>query len=140
MKNGITVAVCLDKEGGMIFNNRRQSKDRVMLAELLDSFPDRKILISPFSEKLFLKYPDRVLVVPSPLDAAKDGDICFIENLPLGKYADKISRLVIYHWNRLYPWDMKIDIDPAEIGLGRILRTDFVGSSHDKITKEIYER
>ena len=139
MKSGVTVVVTVDDEYGMIYNNRRQSKDRVMLAEFLGSFPEKTILISEFSEKLFSNYPDRVKVIPSPLDTAKDGDVCFIERPPLAPYKEKISRLIIYHWNRLYPAEEYLDVNPSSLGLNLVSSQDFVGSSHDKITKEIYE-
>ena len=66
MKSGITVVVCVDDRMGMTFNKRRQSKDRIMLDELIRSFPDKKILISDFSQKLFADYPNSVFVLPSP--------------------------------------------------------------------------
>ena len=44
MKN-ITVALCIDERGGMIFNKRRVSRDRVLIAELVGSV-EGKIYIS----------------------------------------------------------------------------------------------
>ena len=139
MKNGFTAVVCIDDRGGMTFNKRRQSKDRVMLAELISSFPDKKILINDFSAKLFADYPESVLLLPSPLDAAEDGDVCFIENLPLAPVKSKIARMIIYKWNRHYPQSTALDVNPEALGLSLVSSTDFVGSSHEKITKEIYE-
>ena len=51
-----------------------------------------------------------------------------------------ISRLIIYNWNRRYPFDRQLDISPAKMGFKLVSVTEFEGSSHEKITKEIYER
>lgn len=110
-----------------------------MLAELISSFPDKKILINDFSAKLFADYPESVLLLPSPLDAAGEGDVCFIENLPLAPVKSKIARMIIYKWNRHYPQSTALDVNPEALGLSLVSSTDFVGSSHEKITKEIYE-
>ena len=129
---GITVAVCLDDRGGMMLFGRRQSRDRVLIGELCES-ADVTIYTNRFSEMLFAGHEDRIAVSDNPLDECPDGGIAFIENLPLLPHIDRISRLISYKWNRLYPSDVKIDIDLSAFGV--IGRKDFVGSSHDKITK-----
>lgn len=129
---GITVAVCLDDEGGMTFFGRRQSRDRVLIDELCDS-TDGPIYIGEFSKMLFKDHADKVCVSDNPLDDCPDGGFAFIENLPLLPYVDRISRLIIYKWNRLYPYDVKIDLNLGSFAV--LSHEDFVGSSHDKITK-----
>ena len=47
----MTLYVCLDDRDGMLFNNRRQSRDRAVLEDIRASVPD-VVTISPFSEKL----------------------------------------------------------------------------------------
>ena len=138
MKNKICVAVCVDEFGGMLFNGRRQSRDRVLISDLLDFAGDKKIIINDFSLSLFKDYLDRIILSPSPLNEAGENAVCFIENLPLADYKDKIETLVIYRWNREYPSDKKLDVSPEALGLKLISSSDFVGSSHKKITKEIY--
>ena len=134
----ITVAVCLDGEDGMMFNNRRQSRDRVMIAELVNS-TDSKIHIHPYSAKLFAQY-ESIAISDSPLDTAGDGEVVFIEQLPIKEHLDAISRIIIYRWNRLYPADLYFDIDLEASGFKLICKTEFEGSSHEKITKGIYEK
>ena len=129
----VTVAVCLDDEMGMMFNSRRQSRDRVLIEELLSSSKER-IYIHPYSRLLFPD-SDRITVTEDPLGECEDG-ICFIENLPILPYKDKIRKLIIYKWNRLYPADKYFDLSLE--GKRRISKTEFKGSSHERITKEIY--
>ncbi|MBQ7363761.1 MAG: ribonuclease Z [Clostridia bacterium] len=134
----ITVAVCLDDEGGMMFNNRRQSRDRVLIAELLSSTEGR-IVIHPYSAMLFGD-SERVFISENPLEDAAEGDICFIEQLPIAPLLSYVGRFIIYRWNRLYPRDKSFDVDVASAGFSLLSETEFVGSSHEKITKGIYER
>ena len=43
------VIVCLDDKGGMTFNNRRQSRDRVLIADVVKMADGSKIFISQYS-------------------------------------------------------------------------------------------
>ena len=131
---GITVAVCVDDEMGMMFNSRRQSRDRVLIEELISSTKG-KIYIHPYSKTLFGD-SERVVISDDPLTECEEGGVVFVENLPILPHKAKIERLVIYRWNRAYPADVYLDI-PLE-GFRMISKSKFVGSSHDKITKEIY--
>ena len=136
MKN-ITAAVCIDDKGGMLFNKRRQSRDRVLIDDLCKSA--ERVIALPFSAILF-EGRDNALICDEPLSAATDGDVIFIENLPVSSIASEVKKIVIYKWNRVYPADMKIDFSPTENGFKLIESYEFEGSSHEKITKEIYER
>ena len=45
--------VCLDERKGMMFNNRRQSRDRVLIDNMIKMVGDDKLYIAPYSESLF---------------------------------------------------------------------------------------
>ena len=47
------VIVCLDERRGMMFNNRRQSRDSVLIEDVVKDLCGEKLFISPYSEKLF---------------------------------------------------------------------------------------
>lgn len=128
----ITVAICLDDNGGMMFNSRRQSRDRVLIGELCESVKG-KIYIHDYSRLLFDAYSEKVIISDNPLSECSDGDVCFIENLRLAPYAEEIDEIILYKWNRLYPSDMKFDLSFNDYRV--IQKKEFVGSSHDKITK-----
>jgi len=134
----ITVAVCIDEEGGMMFNNRRPTRDRVLISELLTSTEGR-IVIHPYSQTLF-RDSERVVVSDDPMETAEDGDICFIEQLPIKPQLSYVSRFIVYNWNTLYPKDKSFDVDLRGSGFSLVSESEFEGSSHERITKGIYER
>lgn len=133
----MTLIVCLDDACGMTFNKRRQSRDAVVTADIITS-ASGKLVISPFSAKLFAGADVRIL--ENPLGECESDDCCFIEMGSARGYLDRIDEIIIYKWNRLYPSDTKFDLEPAKCGFSLAATSEFVGSSHDKITKEIYKK
>ncbi len=127
------IALCVDNNGGMLFNNRRQSRDRILIEDLLNT-AQGKVRISPFSADLFDE--SKVICSDDFLEIADENDVCFVEDCELSCFNDKISQVILYCWNRDYPSDFSTDIDLDKFKLKSSV--EFVGSSHDKITKEIY--
>lgn len=136
----MTAVVCVENRGGMLFYGRRVSRDRVLIDNLLELAGDAPVRLAPFSAGLFTKARERVLISGDFLDAAGEGEVCFVEDAALGPYMDKVERLVIYRWNRDYPSDMSFDVQPEEYGLRLADSRDFAGSSHENITREVYVR
>ncbi len=136
MRN-ITVAITVDDRMGLAFNKRRQSRDKKLIDDLC-SKTDKDIYISSYSAILFDEHKDRIKIVEDPLSECPDGGFCFVEMTELGIHIDSISELIIYHWNRLYPSDKKLDINIESTEFKLIKCYDFTGNSHDKITKFIY--
>ncbi|MBR5139416.1 MAG: ribonuclease Z [Clostridia bacterium] len=136
----MTVILCIDDRGGMLFMKRRLSRDRELTADIEKSVGDGILYISDFSESLFSDSNVSVMCVSNPLDSAGEGDFAFIENLKLENSLSKIKRIIIYKWNRKYPFDFSLDIVPTDHGFYLKESEDFKGYSHDKITKEIYEK
>jgi hypothetical protein len=136
----MTAIVCIEDRGGMLFMKRRLSKDRILTENITQTVGDGILYISDFSEALFVDSDISVMSVSNPLKSADKGDFAFVENLGLKDSVKKIKRLIIYKWNRKYPFDFSLDIEPSKCGFKLIESVDFKGSSHDKITKEIYEK
>lgn len=136
----MTIAVCVDNRGGMLFNGRRLSRDRELVADLLALAGDAPVRAAPFSAALFNGARKRVDVGDDFLDAAGAGDVCFVENVAAAPYMDRVERFVIYRWNRDYPSDTRLDVQPEEYGLNLAESRDFAGSSHKIITREVYVR
>ena len=134
----MTVFVCIDDRGGMLFNKRRQSRDSRVIEDVIRTADDGVLYISDFSEILFEESNASVISVPEPLESAGDGSFVFIENKHLGDYLDRIDRLIIYKWNRKYPSDFSLDVDPVAAGFKKKSTREFKGTSHDKITREDY--
>ena len=129
------VIICLDDNGGMLFNNRRQSRDKEVLKDIINNLNGNKLYISEFSQKLFGDYTDCVMVDEDFLADSCESRICFVENKSL-KNLSAISELIVYKWNRVYPADFKCDVDFSVYEL--VESIDFKGFSHEKITKEAY--
>ncbi len=128
--------ICIDDNNGMLFNNRRQSRDKILTEDLIKSAKGTRILINEFSKSLFVDFEKLVNVSDTFLNDANENDICFIENVDLTEFEDKINKLTIYKWNRVYPSDFYFNLDLSKYKLTET--TDFKGNSHDKITKEVY--
>ena len=133
----ITAIITVDDRMGIAFNKRRQSRDRMIIEDVAKS-SDGVIYISSYSEQLFEEYKDKTTVVTEPLKVCPDGGCCFLEMTNLNPFLNDISTLVVYRWNRLYPSDKKLDIDPQVCGFEIASTDEFAGYSHDIITKEIY--
>ena len=132
------IAVCIDDKGGMLFNNRRQSRDRTQQEDLLSLCGGKPLWIAPFSEKLLSWAADRVTADGDFLQKAGPGEVCFVEDHSPREAADRVEAVVLYRWNRTYPADLLFDLDLSAFQLTE--QVEFSGSSHEKITRERYER
>lgn len=132
-------ALCLDDRDGLSFHCRRLSRDRAQQEDLLSLCRGRPLWLAPYSAPLFDWAADRVLVDGSLLDRAGPGEICFLEDrLPPMEGPGAPEGLILYRWNRTYPADVRFRPDLSPFTLAN--RTEFPGSSHERITREIYLR
>ena len=130
------VAVTVDDRNGVRFNGRRQSRDRVLNERIL-SLCGGTLYVSPDTAKLFEGVQGvKIAADERFLELAGKGAFCFSEGTPLASFCDKIEKLIVYHWNRIYPGDRTLDLDLSEWKL--LSTADFAGSSHEKITEEVY--
>lgn len=134
----MTLIVCLDDHNGMAFNGRRQSMDSALRARLLEQVGNGKLWMSKYSAKQFQPMPDNVIADDCFLDKAQ-GDACFVETQDPTSYLPRCSKLLIYRWNRVYPADLHFPLHAVTDRLKKVCQTDFVGSSHARITEEVYE-
>ena len=108
--------------------------------KLCELVGDGTLFISDFSAPLFVNSDVSAIAVSDPLFSAGEADFAFVEDRAVSEYKDKINKLVIYRWNRKYPFDMAFDLDPEKEGMQLLESIDFVGYSHEKITREIWRR
>ena len=134
------IIICIDDNGGMLFNGRRQSQDRILREDILRSSAGKRLLMNAYSKKQFGEADAAILADEQFLDKAEPGDCCFVENLPVAPYIDRVESVTVYKWNRVYPADMYFDISMAAPEWRRTECTEFSGYSHEKITKEVYVR
>ena len=134
------IIVCTDERGGMAFNNRRQSRDRILLDDIRALIGGRKLLCAPFSDKMLTDADIPHTASENFLDTAQRGDLCFVEDRGILPYLERTERIIIYNWNRHYPSDIKLDVSPEISGFKKTESLDFQGSSHEKITREIFAK
>ena len=133
------IIVCIDKNGGMLFNRRRQSRDRIVVKDILQSVAGKTLYVHPYSASLFPTSPN-IILSETFMNDADDEDYCFVENIALSVWEKQISEITIYNWNRVYPADMRFDICLEDSQWRLAAHTEFAGSSHKMITKDVYRK
>ena len=130
----LTVYLCLDDRGGLLYNGRRLSRDAVLLADMAAMVPD-VLTIDPFSEKLIT-----AAGIPYALagESLTEGTHFFLENRDPEALLPLAHTLVIYRWNRHYPSDVRWEGIPEDYGFMLSETAEFPGKSHEIITKEVY--
>ena len=136
-RRDVKLIVTLDDRDGMMFNCRRQSRDRVLNERIL-ALCDGKLTVNAYTAQLFADTDANLTVDENPLGIAKADDWCFVENLPIAPYEEKIEKLVVFRWNRVYPNDRRFDLKLEAWRL--VSQSEFAGYSHEKITEEVYFR
>lgn len=131
------IIICLDDNNGMLFNKRRQSRDITVVYDILQNLRNNKLYISEFSKNLFKDF-ENVKVTDELLEEAGRDDFCFLEDRDLSGYANRVSEIIIYRWNRVYPADVYFKFPFNNMKLTEV--SEFAGNSHEKITKEVYVR
>ncbi len=135
----MNIIVCIDDEYGMLFNLRRQSRDRLIRERILMLTKGKKLWMNLYSAKQFEEEcAENMFVDEAFLHNAGNGDYCFVETEDITKYIPKIEKIVLYRWNRRYPSDFKFSLDLSDWTMESTF--EFAGSSHEKITEEIYRK
>ena len=135
----MNIIVCIDDEFGMLFNHRRQSRDRLLRERILMLTKWTKLWMNLYSVKQFEEEcAENIIVDEDFLHNAENGDYCFVETEDITKYISKIEKIVLYRWNRRYPSDFKFALDLSDWTMESTF--EFAGSSHEKITEEIYRK
>lgn len=126
------IIACVDDRNGLLFNHRRQSQDTKVIEKIKEITYGKKLWVDPFSKSLF---PD-AYINEQFLDKAEKDDFCFIENKQPA--LEQVDGIYLFHWNRTYPFDTVFYIPMKSFH--KISEESFSGSSHDKITLEVYKK
>ncbi len=135
------VIVCVDERNGMMFNHRRQSRDSLVCRDIFGECAGKKLYMSVYSGKLFEEMDGvQIEISEDFLKQAGKEDVCFVEDMEMSGFEDQIQEVIVYKWNRRYPADRYFSVDLSD-GAWELIRTEeFEGSSHERITKEVYKR
>ena len=129
--------ICLDEKNGMMFNKRRQSRDSVLNQKVLELSEGKRLMMNGYSAKLF--GGDKGIIADDNfLQIAQTGDFCFIES-PL-ESLHNVENLYVFLWNRHYPADVYFNFDIKKEGFVLQSTEEFAGTSHEKITLNIYKK
>ena len=98
--------VCVDEKNGMLFNNRRQSRDKKLIENILSQTKNKKLWITSFSKEIFSNIKANNLIIDDNF-TTKMGkeDCCFVENIEIKTIIEKVNKIILYNWNRSYPAD-----------------------------------
>lgn len=134
------IIVAIDDDNGMLFNQRRQSQDTILRGYILEMTKDSVLWMNAYTRKQFSDIPPYVRVSEKPMDEARDGEFCFVEDMSVAAFEYKIEEMIIIRWNRRYPSDLQLDFNPLEHKMMLAKSEDFKGTSHDKITVEVWKK
>ena len=135
----MNIFVCLDEVGGMTFNKRRQSSDRVIREDILQTIGENKLYVNSYTAKQF-EEDNRLLIDDNCIGNTKPGDYLFLENIPVSNYISEIESIIVYRWQRKYPADFFFDIDLTSDDWQLSSSEELKGYSHETIIKEIYKK
>ena len=131
------IIICLDKKNGYMFNNRRQSMDRVLRQKLLLKLDGKPLYMSEYTKRQFTEEGNFFVDDEYEKNANAD-DFCFIENK--GYNFSDCDEVWLFRWDKNYPADKIFDFSPEAMGFSQVSVEVFSGSSHDEISFEIYKR
>jgi hypothetical protein len=126
--------VCIDDNYGMMFNQRRQSQDRVLREFLLQLTQNGKLWMNHYSAKQFTEPAPQINIDENFLAESAPGEYCFVEDTSIQPYYQWVEKVILCKWNRVYPSDLKFDMSLQ--GWSSKILSEFAGSSHEKITVE----
>lgn len=131
---------CIDNNGGLMFNDRRQSMDKCLIDDIEKN--EQTVMVENRSEELFKGRDIDIITVKSFSEFLTANDVVFFEGTTQKLYslAKNTSTIILYRWNRFYPCDEKINLSELLKTFHLVKKESFKGNSHKKITKEIYER
>lgn len=133
------VCVVLDKNNGMLFNSRRQSQDKVLREHLLAECRGKLLWMNKYTSGQFeIPLSKNIIVDEEFLSKASENDYCLVENTPLERHINKIEKIVVFRWNKIYPADVYFGIPLLKGNWNILSSVEFEGSSHKAITKEVW--
>ncbi|MCI8667768.1 MAG: ribonuclease Z [Dorea sp.] len=133
--------VCVDEKNGMMFHGRRQSQDRSLRENLLRECGEKRLYMNEYSARMFKEASGSQIIASEDfLCNAGVGEFCFVEDRDVGDFLQKLESVIVYKWNRCYPADVYFSINLTNENWVLVRTEEFRGSSHDRITKEVYQK
>lgn len=139
----MNLILTVDDKGGLAFNKRRQSRDKSVISDAikLAERENCKLVCSQYSIELFDGFdfePEILSLDEVPMKAYSDL-IYFLESQSLESFVN-FDKVIVYKWNRVYPADVKVNLDQLLADFDLEETVEFEGNSHECITREIWGR
>ena len=133
------VITFLDDRQGMLFHNRRLSRDRAASSRIKEICAGKKLWMNAYSARLYgtLDGVD-IALEEAFLLRAGEGEFCLVETEMLKPVEERIEEIIVFWWNRVYPADICLDLDLSR--WDQVSCREFKGNSHESITEIIYRR
>lgn len=123
----------------MAFNFRRQSRDETVCLAIMRQCAGQQIWMNEYSARLYGRLEGvEIHVAEDFLSQAGENAYALVEMESLQPFIETITELLVFRWNRVYPADVWLDIDLNQWDI--VSAVDFVGKSHEKITRILYQR
>lgn len=112
------IIVCVGDNNAMLFHNRRISRDRAVIEDILRMVSQEvkkdgraRIWMNEYSSELFRTYSGDISVSERFWKKLAKRSIVLWKMCRSRKSKDKIQTVVLYRWNRKYPADIRFAID-----------------------------
>lgn len=139
--------VCIDDNKGISFNNRRQSRDKMIYEKICSIVAGSRLKMTHSSYELFengdLIEKNKINIIMDDILDEKNldkKDFVFFEDDRINNVEKSIDKLIIFNWNRLYPADIFFEIDLNEQSWILEKTEEFQGNSHEKIRCDFFIR
>lgn len=136
----------LDQKNGLLFNKRRQSKDSILIDNIIqkvNEVENATLWLSDYSKELFVDSGLELKNINElSLAEASDKDFIFIEDVSVDiqhvlENTESSHYLYLCKWNKVYPADKRLDVMEDYFNHFEVLSTEiFEGNSHDEIYLE----
>lgn len=114
---------------------------KVALQKIMDMTAGSTLWVNEYSAPLLSEFAVPQLCVDADfLSKAGIGEFCLVENVDVMPYLPFIEKVILFHWNRAYPSDVRFPINLRSGKWTLQSAEDFVGSSHNPITMEVFTK
>lgn len=127
---------CIDKQFGLSFDGKRQSRDIEVTRRIKTLFEGKKISALPYSKTVLDNVLEHVNYIQDIDNVSTD--VLFIENIHL-KNLDNFDYVYMFVWDKVYPQDNVFNESLLK-NYELIEIQTFTGYSHEEITLKIYKK
>ena len=130
------LVVCLDKNNGISFFGKRQSQDELQRKNLFELIGNSKLFVSDYSYDLYKDFEFNFEIIDEKTKIIENS-VFLYEGDFLEKFLQSVDEIIIYFWNRDYPFDETFEEFQEDYWKEKEV-FEFKGKSHDKITRKIF--